>query len=86
MATSETKTLNNNISNYKKVLIGLFDGTKIINPIILTVSEFKNIGMDISISLNQVQGVVVYISDTSCKFASYNPTSGRMDVVLYGIK
>ena len=52
----------------------------------LTVSEFKNIGMEINIPFNQVQGVVAYISDTSCKFASYNPTSGRIDIVLYGIK
>ena len=86
IATSETKTLNDNISNYKKVLIGLFDGIKIINPIILTVSEFENIGMDINIPINQVQGVVTYISYTSCKFASYNPTSSRIDIVLYGIK
>ena len=46
----------------------------------------KNIGMEINIPFNQVQGVVAYISDTSCKFASYNPTSGRIDIVLYGIK
>ena len=31
VTTNETKTLNDNISNYKKVLIGIFDGTVIIN-------------------------------------------------------
>ena len=83
---SETKTLNDNISNYKKVLIGLFDGTNIMNPVILTVSEFENIGMGIRVFTDKFQGTVTYISDTSCNFSSYNTINSRRDVVLYGIK
>ncbi len=69
--TSETKTLNDNISNYKKVLISFFDGTDIMNPVILTVSEFENIGMGMRVFTDKFQGTVTYISDTSCKFTSY---------------
>lgn len=86
VTTNETKTLNDNISNYKKVLIGLFDGTYIMNPVILTVSEFENIGMGIRVFTDKFQGTVTYISDTSCNFTSYNTINSRRDVVLYGIK
>ena len=86
VTTNETKTLNDNISNYKKVLIGLFDGTDIMNPVILTVSEFENIGMGVRVFTDKFQGIVSYISDTSCNFTSYNTINSKRDVVLYGIK
>lgn len=82
----ETITLNDSISNYKKVLIGLFDGTNIINPAIFTVSEFENINMGIRVLSNNFQGTITYISDTTCKFSSYNQIASQRDVVLYGIK
>ena len=56
------------------------------NPVILTVSEFENIGMGIRVFTDKSQGIVTYISDTSCKFTSYNTINSKRDVVLYGIK